>query len=484
MRLFIFGLISLVFTQLLVAQNTFKMVLTSSGYDQGVAAFRTSDKGYRVIGNTSAYGNGGKDVWVIALDSNANFLWQKTYGFSFNEEATSAALNNQNQIVIIGNVTNSIAQTVNYFLLFINHNGDILLNEQYGSADWDMASAVSFFGDSTFLVSGSSYNGPLSGQSNPMLSRIHFNGNLLWTSYLGSGQAEKNTDICFGKNQEIFVSGHTLTLAEEPDSAFIKSFDNQGNMVWQSVMPQWKGSLQSLIRFEDSMIVGTGFRFDTLNPWREPIIVKAHQTGDFVLLQDEKQNGDSYFSDIISDSTGMLIVTGFSTVYTQGLGDIYTGKFDWMGYWHAGSTVGGTSEETPGNIVFSSCDSTYLSCGTTKSFGVPYSAILLNQMDMTTYFDTTTVMSFVSSIPALPQKPLVYKVFPNPAQDFLTIDFGKNVVKGNLLVCDLSGKILIETNDFNGKSLLKINLSSLKPGQYFVKNTINNQVITTRFIKN
>ncbi len=478
-----FVLLGLFIFQFVFGQNTFKMVLTSSGYDDGVAAFRTSDKGYRVIGNTSAYGNGGKDIWVIALDSNANFLWQKTYGYFFNEEATSAAINAQDQIVITGNLTNSIAQTVNYFILHLNLNGDILLYQQYGSTDWDMAKSVSFFGDSTFLVAGQSFNGPIAGFSNPMLSMIDFHGNLLWTSYMGSGQAETNTDISFGKNQEIFVSGYTLTLAEEPDSSFLKSYDNQGNMVWQSVMPQWKGALLSIANFEDSMIIGTGFRFDTLNPWREPIIIKANQSGDYVLLQDEKQNGDSYFSDIIGDTTGMLLVTGFSTVYSQGLGDIYTGKFDWMGYWHAGSTVGGHLKDTPGNIVFSPYDSTYLSCGTTKSFGVPYSAILLTQMDMTTYFDTTTVMNLVSSIPSLQTSPVVYKVYPNPAQDFLTIDFGKNVVNGNLVLYDFTGKIIFETNGFNGKSLVKINLTSLKSGQYFIKNTVNNQMITTRFIK-
>ena len=111
------------------AQNTFRMVFSSTGYDKGVDAFRTSDQGYLIVGNTADYGQGGKDIWIIALDSNAQFLWQKTYGSSANEEAVDAILMPNDDLWICGNATKTNPPSVNTYLLHIDKNGVPLMEK-------------------------------------------------------------------------------------------------------------------------------------------------------------------------------------------------------------------------------------------------------------------------------------------------------------------------------------------------------------------
>ncbi|MCJ7578957.1 MAG: hypothetical protein MUP98_00300, partial [Candidatus Aminicenantes bacterium] len=41
---------------------------------------QTSDSGYIVAGNTTSYGAGASDIWILKLASDGSIEWQKTYG--------------------------------------------------------------------------------------------------------------------------------------------------------------------------------------------------------------------------------------------------------------------------------------------------------------------------------------------------------------------------------------------------------------------
>ena len=85
--------------------------------------------GYVVAGETSNFGAGQKDVWVLKLDLDGNIDWEKTYGGSFNESANSIQqtfdqAGNPNGYAVAG-YTWSFGTGRDAFVLKLNVNGEI-----------------------------------------------------------------------------------------------------------------------------------------------------------------------------------------------------------------------------------------------------------------------------------------------------------------------------------------------------------------------
>ncbi|MEA3311352.1 MAG: hypothetical protein U9Q76_03945, partial [candidate division WOR-3 bacterium] len=48
--------------------------------EEGLSLVQTDDGGYLIIGYTTLWGSGGKDIWLLRIDSLGDTLWTRTYG--------------------------------------------------------------------------------------------------------------------------------------------------------------------------------------------------------------------------------------------------------------------------------------------------------------------------------------------------------------------------------------------------------------------
>ncbi|MFW5725828.1 MAG: T9SS type A sorting domain-containing protein [Bacteroidota bacterium] len=69
-------------------------------------------------------------------------------------------------------------------------------------------------------------------------------------------------------------------------------------------------------------------------------------------------------------------------------------------------------------------------------------------------------------------------LYPNPVHEYLYLNLGNNQIPQSIEVLDSQGQMI---NRISGRSHL--NVQSLLPGNYFLRVTINNSVLTTKFIK-
>jgi hypothetical protein len=71
-------------------------------------------------------------------------------------------------------------------------------------------------------------------------------------------------------------------------------------------------------------------------------------------------------------------------------------------------------------------------------------------------------------------------VYPNPADDLLTVDFGKEV-STDFFIFNMFGQEMIKVKN-NGSSIVTIDVSQLPVGMYFITSEKPNQINHCRFI--
>ena len=100
--------------------------LGGSSWDIAFANQQTSDGGYIVAGFTESNdgdvnGNhGGRDYWIVKLDSNGNMIWQKAFGGSGDDHASSIQQTSDGDYIVTGTTG--------------SNDGDVI--ENYGLTDY------------------------------------------------------------------------------------------------------------------------------------------------------------------------------------------------------------------------------------------------------------------------------------------------------------------------------------------------------------
>ena len=86
---------------------------------------QTSDGGYIVAGETSSFGAGNGDIWVLKLSLVGDIEWQKTYGGIQSDEASSIQQTSDGGYIVAGSTDSYGAGERDFLILKLSSNGDI-----------------------------------------------------------------------------------------------------------------------------------------------------------------------------------------------------------------------------------------------------------------------------------------------------------------------------------------------------------------------
>ncbi len=149
---------------------TWQKSLGGSSGEYANSVTRTPDGGYIVAGTTysddgDVIGNHGYiDYWVVKLSSVGNLEWQKCFGGSYYEFATSVQNSPYGGYLVAG-YTHSIDSEItlnhgmyDYWVLHLSDSGDIIWQKTYGGSNEDYANCIQTTYDGEFIIAGGSAN--------------------------------------------------------------------------------------------------------------------------------------------------------------------------------------------------------------------------------------------------------------------------------------------------------------------------------------
>jgi hypothetical protein len=144
------------------------------GHDYGNRLI-PNGSGFFITGWTESFGNGQNDFYLIKVDSNGQFLWQKTFGTSGSEVSVAGQLTLDNGILLSGRNNSN-----QFFIVKTDSAGNQIWTKSYTNTKG--ACFIVQLPDSGFILSGTTQP---SGFEKGCLIKTDKNGNLIWQKNYG-----------------------------------------------------------------------------------------------------------------------------------------------------------------------------------------------------------------------------------------------------------------------------------------------------------
>ncbi len=280
--------------------------------------------------------NGSGDIFIAKYDKDGNVVWVKSFGGNGSEDATSVAIDRNDNIYVVGfykstsitfdsQTLNNQSLSNNIFILKLDQNGNVLWVKSYGDSGDDRAYGVAIDLDGNCFITGYfasstiTFAPPIhilmnSGGLDAFIVKISPDGNVLWANAGMGSASDYSTSIATDRTGSCYVTGYfnsttltfgNITLTKKSNfEVFVVKYDASGNCLWANHIGGTTGGGDN-----NSFSVAT----DTLN---NCYISGIFQSADFIV--------------------------GSVSLSNKGAKDMYVIKFDANGNPLWGKSFGGT----------------------------------------------------------------------------------------------------------------------------------------------
>jgi hypothetical protein len=340
-------------------------------------------------------GNHGKtDIWVVRLDSNRNKLWQKTFGGT-DYDGASSLIATLDGGYLVGGYTLSINGDVtdshggyDCWIIKLDAAGNLLWQKTYGGTGYDAGTNSITTSDGGYIMAGTtqSNDGDVMGNhggSDFWLVKLDGAGNKLWQkTYGGRGNDETSSFITTSDGGYVLAGStqsNELPGFRGNTDYWVIKLDGAGNLIWQKTLGgssvEYPGIL---ITTSDGGYVVAGWTISNdgdvtgnhgaADGW----LVKLNGMGNLVWQKTLGGTRDDFTSAVVATADGGYVVSGQTqsnngdVTGNHGNGDGWLIKLNGAGNLVWQKPFGGTNNDSFGQIL-AIPDKSYVVVGRTES---------------------------------------------------------------------------------------------------------------------
>jgi hypothetical protein len=366
------------FTGYAHAQVRFARTYGGANEDWAYSVRQTSDGGYIVAGYTRSFGAGGRDIFLIKTDANGNVQWAKTYGGTGWDWAYSVQQTSDGGYIVAGETTSFGAGWDDIFLIKTDANGNVQWVKTYGGTSFDWANFVRQTSDGGYIVAGYTTS---FGAENFFLIKTDANGNIIWAKAYGGTSGEEAYSVQQTSDGGYIVAGETGSFGAGEHDIFLIKTDANGNVQWAKT---YGGTYDDLAYYVQQtsdggyIVVGETFSFGV--GYEDIFLIKTDANGNVQWAKTYGGANSEKGYTVQQTSDGGYIVAGETTSFGAGGWDFFLIKTDANGNRIWAKTYGGTSHDAA-YPVQQTLDGGYIVAGWTLSFGAGGVDIFLVKTD-------------------------------------------------------------------------------------------------------
>lgn len=404
---------------------------------------------------------GDRDIFILKLDMNGDFIWAKSFGGTQADEVKSMAIDDTGNIYTIGEFRETV--------------------------DFDPETGV--------------YNLTSAGETDVFIAKYDTNGSFVWAKQLGNAGYDTGESIAIDSFGNAYITGGIWNVANY--EIFISKIDENGSFVWTrqlgdsgvgldtgySITVDNVGNTYTIGQFQNTVDFDPGIGDHSLSGLNDIFILKLDTNGDFIWVkQFGGENGYGSGYDIIQDSNGDIYGTGrfANTVdFDPGTGvynlssegnnfDIFVSKLTVNGDFVWAKQFGGEGIDS-GVSIYSDLSGNLYTAGffqDNADFDPGTGGETLTSSGGYDLFILKLGIS-TASVPQTKQKTMV--IYPNPVQDKLSVN--RDFISVDLF--DITGK---KISSFSYQDT-PIDLSHVNEGVYILKILTDEGEFTNKIIK-
>jgi uncharacterized repeat protein (TIGR01451 family) len=210
--------------------NTFSKDFSGTGsYNRFYAADQTSDGGYILAGDTDNFGAGGRDFWVLKLDSSGAVTWQKTYGGSATETATSIQQTSDGGYIVTGYAYSFGAGSSDIWVLKLTSTGAVSWQKTYGGSGAELGSIIRQTSDGGYILAAATNSYGVN--YDVWILKLDSSGNVSWQKRYGTTSRQYAHSMELTNDGGYIIAGETYEAGNY--DFWVLKLDSAGAIDWQ-----------------------------------------------------------------------------------------------------------------------------------------------------------------------------------------------------------------------------------------------------------
>lgn len=278
----------------------------NDGPDHGCDVLQTQDGGYLVLGDTSSYGQGSADLWLIKLAADGTEQWNTTIGGTTFDFPAHFAETDEGYIIV--GQTDAIDGMGDVWVVQTNETGDVLWQKTFGD-DTSTEAGVDVITESNgYTILGSQCDENWT--ESLWILHLDDEGTLTSDQRIYGNGTLHGTSITKTRDGGYFITGTLYDLASYVSDAYFVKLDYHGITQWVKIIDISEGLCDEAnwgLQAQDGGYVAVGSTGD-LNNWTgstyilkieaETGVVLDSVTGGFGVKAHIKNLGDTEATDV------------------------------------------------------------------------------------------------------------------------------------------------------------------------------------------